>query len=240
MSSKSFLSFLVACIIASATVPAHGVEPYTQTYIILIKGSVAGNERVTETPAEKGEILSTSEHEMLITDGLETKRMAFSTRMILSKASSRPVSYSYKYSGAAGDSYDVVIKDNQIRRTLRRGDRTNEVTAALQPDTVLVDFNVYHQYDYLVRKYDSRKGGRQLFSNFIPVIGNDIPVALTFLGDGDLDVGKGAVPVKKFKVEFVGLWAGSLSVDKDGRLVRLLIPAQDLEVIREDLVGSRQ
>lgn len=238
MSPKPFLPLLVTSLILSATVSAYAVEPYTQTYLILIKGSVAGNEKVTET-TEKGEITSISEHEIIITDGLEAKRMAFSTRMVLSKASSRPVSYSYKYSGPSGDSYDVAIKDNQIKRILKRGDRTSEITAALQPDTVVVDFNVYYQYDYLVRKYDSKKGGRQLFSNFLPVIGSDIPVALTFVGNGDLDLGKGVVAVNNFKVEFVGIWTGNLSVDKDGRLVRLFIPAQDLEVLRQDLVGSR-
>jgi hypothetical protein len=236
MSSKILLPLLVASLIAFAAVSARDND-YAQTYVIFIKGSVAGSEKVTETTAEKGEIVSASEHEMLITDGLETKRMTFSTRMVLSKATSAPVSYSYKYTGGSGDSYDVVVRNNQINRTLRRGDNISEATAALQPDTVLVDFNVYHHYDYLVRKYDSKKGGRQLFSGYIPVIGNDIPLALTFLGNGDLDPGKSTVPVRNFKVEFVGIWAGTLSVDRDGRLVRLLIPAQDLEVIRQDLVG---
>jgi hypothetical protein len=238
MRSRAFLPLLFASLIASAIVSARNNQDYAQTYVILIKGSVAGNEKVTETKAEKGEIISTSEHEILITDGLETKRMTFSTRMVLSKANSALVSYSYKYSGGSGDSYDVVVRDNQISRTLRRGDLTNETSAPLQPDTVLVDFNVYHHYDYLARRYDSRKGGRQLFSNYVPVIGKDIPLALTFLGNSDLDLGNGVVPVRNFKVEFVGIWAGNLSVDKDGRLVRLLIPSQDLEVIRQDLVGK--
>ena len=240
MRSRTLLPFLFASLVASAAVLARDNEDYTQTYVILIRGSVTGNEKVNETTAGKGEIVSTSEHEMLITDGLETKRMTFSTRMVLSKADLTPVSYSYKYTGGSGDSYDVVVRNNLISRTLRRGDRTSEATTALQPDTVLVDFNVYHHYDYLARRYDSKKGGRQLFSNYVPVIGNDIPIALTFLGNDNLDFGKGTVPVRTFKVEFIGIWTGNFAVDKDGRLVRLVIPVQDLEVIREDLSGSRQ
>jgi hypothetical protein len=239
MSSKTLLRLLLASLISFATVSARDDDNYAQTYIILIKGSVAGNERVNETTAEKGEIVSTSEDEMIITDGLETKQMTFSTRMVLSKTNSALISYSYKYSGDSGDSYDVVVRDNQINRTLRRGDRTSEAATALQPNTVLVDFNVYYHYDYLARRYDSKKGGRQLFSNYVPVIGNDIPLALTFLGNDNLVFDKVAVPVRNFKVEFVGIWTGSLSVDKDGRLVRLVVPAQDLEVIRKDLMDSR-
>ena len=51
---------------------------------------------------------------------------------------------------------------------------------------VILDFNVYHQYDYLIRKYDMKKRGRQVFANFIPVIGNDIPLAITFLDNEKL------------------------------------------------------
>ena len=238
MISKTLLTLvMLAFLVFPEVAPARDNESYAQTYLILIKGSAAGNERTSETTA-KDEIVSTSEHEMLITDGLETKRMTFSTKMVLSKANSALLSYSCKYSGASGDSYDVVVRDNQITRTLKRGDRTNEATTALQANTVLVDFNVYHHYDYLARRYDSKKGGRQLFSNYVPVIGTDIQLALTFLGNDSLDFGKGTVPVRSFKVEFVGIWAGTLSVDKDGRLVRLLVPAQDLEVIRQDLAGN--
>jgi hypothetical protein len=237
MSSKTLLLLLTALLVSSTTAPAREGQGYAQTYIILIKGNVSGTEKVNETGGDKGEIISTSEHEMLITDGLETKQMAFSTKMVLSKANLL-VSYSYKYSGPSGDSYDVVIQNNQITRTLRRGDRTNEATTALQPDTVLVDFNVYHHYDFLARRYDVKKGGRQVFSNYVPVIGNEIPLALTYVGNDSLDFGKGPVPVRNFKVEFVGIWAGTMCIDKDGRLVRLAVPAQDLEVIRQDLVGS--
>ena len=212
---------------------------YSQTYAILIKGSLAGSETVTETPSESGRRLSISEHDITVTDGLETKRMTFSTRMLLTTDTLEPLSYSYQYtSGGSGDSYEVTIKDAQVTRTLRRGDHTSEVTVPFPPGTVILDFNVYHQYDYLLHKYNLKKGGRQSFSDFIPLIGSDIPIALTFLGNSSLELGKRSVPVKNFRIEFVGIWNGTVSTDKDGRLVRLLIPTQELEVIRKDLLSE--
>ena len=95
---------------------------------------------------------------------------------------------------------------------------------------------MYHQYDYLVHKYDFGKGGRQLFADYIPVIGNDIPVALTFLEESGLKSVKGELRTKEFKIEFVGLRNGTVVVDGNGRLVRLIIPDQKLEVVREDLL----
>jgi hypothetical protein len=103
---------------------------------------------------------------------------------------------------------------------------------------VFVDFNVYHQYDYLVRRYDAKKGGRQTFADFIPVIGTDIPIALTYMGDDRLNLKTGTLPIRNFQVEIVGIWGGTLSVSKEGRLIRLVIPSQEIEVMRRDLLPN--
>jgi hypothetical protein len=215
------------------------VPVYEQSYTILIKGSIAGSEKVTETINEAGSILSASDHEIFVTDTLGVKRMTFATKMQLAKSTYTPISYSYKYtSGDAGDFYDVAVKGAQIKRTLSRKGHISEVTVPFQTNTVILDFNVYHQYDYVVRQYDGNKGGRQVFSDFVPLIGNDISFALTSLGSGELNSANGSMTVSNYRVEFVGVATGILSVDKNKRLVRLLIPTQDLEVVRADLLPA--
>lgn len=234
-----FLSlwFPGAFLCATAAVAADNATAYAQSYIIAIKGTIAGSETVTETIDAAGNILSSSDHEIFVTDELGTKRMAFTTKMQLAKSTYKPISYSYRYTTVeGGDSYEVAVKDGQIKRTLTRNGHTSEAMVPFQANTVILDFNVYHQYDYLVRQYDSVKGGRQLFNDFVPLIGNDIPVALTSIGDGELQFENGTLAVSNYKVEFVGIAAGNLSVDKDRRLVRLVMPTQDLEVVRKDLV----
>ncbi len=234
-------SLLLAEALCAASARAEGNEPsYRQSYVILIKGDIAGSENVTEGRDGDGNILSASDHEVFVTDGLGTKRMAFATKLQLAKESYAPLHYSYRYTtGESGDSYEVVVKDGQINRTLIRNGRMSEAKALLKPDTIILDFNVYHQYDYLVRRYDAAKGGRQLFSDFVPLIGSDIPIALTSLGNGELRHEKGSLAVSNYKIEFVGISGGSLSVDKNGRLVRLVIPNQDLEVLRKDLLPAK-
>lgn len=232
---------LVMSAALGSTARAAESTAYSESYAIILKGDFAGTETVTEKPDADGNLVSTSQHDVLVTDGLETKRMSFATRMILDKNSGIPSSYSYWYtSGDSGDSYDVTIQDSQIIRILNRGGRTSEVTVPLDPGMVFVDFNVYHQYDYLVRRYDFKKKGRQTFSNFIPVIGADIPVALTYLGEESLPLATGMLPVRKLRVEFVGILSGTLLVGNDGRLVRLTVPSQDLEVVRRDLLPDPQ
>ncbi len=242
MRPMKFANFFWLGMLAFCTLPVGAADKapvYTQSYAVLIKGELAGNENVTETVNEAGDVLSASEHEIYVSDGLGTKRMAFATKMQLAKKTYAPVSYSYKYtSGDAGDSYEVTIKGSLIRRTLTRRGSASEVTAPIQPNTVILDFNVYHHYDYLVRRYDAVKGGRQIFSDFVPLIGNDIQLAMTLMGDTELKYEKGSVAVSSYSVEFVGIGGGTLSVDKNKRLVRLVIPAQDLEVVRKDLLPA--
>jgi hypothetical protein len=224
-------------LVTMAPAESPAASTYSESYAILIKGAVAGRETVAEKPDTNGDTVSTSDHEMLVTDGLETKSMKFSTRMVLSKSTGIPSAYSYWFtSGGTGDSFEVTINNLQITRVLNRGGRTSEAVVPLEPDMVFLDFNVYHQYDYLVRKYDLKKGGRQTFADFIPVIANDIPVALTYLGDSKLELKTGSLQVRSFRVECVGIWGGTLTVNKEGRLVRLVIPSQDLEVVRLDLL----
>jgi hypothetical protein len=233
------LSGLALCFLflPSALIGKDASSSYSQSYLILLKGDVAGSEIVTEKTTAAGELVSTSEHEMIVSDGLQTNRMTFSTRMVLAKTTGTPASYSYWYtSGNTGDSCEVAIANGQATRTLNRGGRTDQVTVPFEPGMILLDFNVYHHYDYLIRKYDLKKGGRQTFADFIPVIGTDIPVALTLLGESKQALKNGTFPVRNFGVEIVGIWSGSITVDKEGRLVRLLIPTQDIEVVRRDLM----
>jgi hypothetical protein len=58
------------------------------------------------------------------------------------------------------------------------------------------------------------------------------------MGDAQLKYEKGSLAVSSYSVEFVGISGGTLSVDKNKRLVRLVIPAQDLEVVRKDLLPA--
>lgn len=212
-------------------------QRYSQTYVIYIRGIPSGTELVTEETDGQGNLVSSSESEIFLSDGIETKRLAFVTRTVLSRETLVPISYSYRYtSGESKDGYEVVVKDGQAHRTLFRGGHVTESAATLAPDVTILDFNVYHQYDYIVRRYDAKKGGKQSFRNYMPLIGGEIPLSLTRLQDTKLEHSSGALPVANYKIEYSGIWSGTCSADKEGRLVRLVVREQDLEVVRKDLV----
>lgn len=230
------LLWITGWALAGLQAAAQKAPEYTQTYAIYIRGEFAGSEKVTEAADEQGNLVSVSEHEVQMLDGLELKRLAFTTSMMLAKGGVVPVDYRLQYtSGTSGDYYEVKVQGTSIRRILSRGGKVSEVEQQAGPDTVIFDFNVYHHYDYLIRRYDFRKKGRQLFRNFVPVVGGEIPLVLTYLDDGELDYGRGKMPVRNFRIELVGVFTGALSVDRDNRLVRLVVREKDLEVLRQDI-----
>jgi hypothetical protein len=230
------LAVLSAALLAAVVLqPARSAPAaYKQTYLIIMKGVPSGTETVSEDLEGENLVASTSS-EIFLSDALDTKRMAFVTRLVLSKLYA-PISYSYRYTSGPGDGYEVKVQGAQVSRVLTRNGRSSEAVAPLAPGAVILDFSVYHQFDYVVRKYDFKKGGRQSFANFIPLIAAEVPLALTRIEDTKLEHAGGALPVRNFRVEFVGVWTGTLSVDAAGRLARLLVRDQNLEVVRKDLV----
>jgi len=226
--------------LAGFPIQAEQPPSYTQTYLIFIRGAQVGAETVWERTDKDGNRVVESKDEMFVTDGLGTKRMAFETTMVFVKNTTVPMRYLYRYtSGDAKDYCEVTVKGAKITRVLSRAGNVSEATADFLPGMVILDFNVFYQYDMLSRVYDFKKGGRQVFSDFIPVIGNDLQLAVTRLEDSQLAYAKGSIPVRNFKIEFIGVRAGNYSTDENGRLVRLIMREQDLEVVRKDLVPDK-
>lgn len=241
MRFSKILSVLVPAVffVFSGLTTAAADKPYTQTYVILIDGEIAGTETVTEEKDRSGAVIYTSEHEILVNDGLTQNRMFFSTRMVFSKGARNLQTYFCGYkigqNGITGDSYDVSVKDDRITRVLTRNGQSVEVTAPFTPNMVIVDFNVYYQYENLISRYDRKKRGTQVFDNFIPVIGNDIPLKVTLLGDETLRFDGNNIEASTFRIEYADIFTTTVYVDKNNRLVVLENPAQELKVIRKDL-----
>jgi hypothetical protein len=226
-------AFWMLFLLQAGQAPA-GAPSYTQTYEVILRGQPAGTEVVSERTDKDGNLVSSSEHDILVSDGLETKRIAFTTELVLARRSQAPVRYEMRYtSGESHDSCLVTVAGSQFVRTLIRGSRKSEMATPLDPSMVILESNVYHLYDLLVQKYDAKKGGRQIFRAYLPPVGSAIPAALSLLGEEDVTTPAGTLRVRNFKFEFVGLSNALLSVDKSGRLVRFYSPDQQVEVIRK-------
>jgi hypothetical protein len=233
MKKLLFLCFIL--IPFSGNTAAQDTSPvYTQSYTILIDGSIAGKETVTEVIHENGNLLCTSEHEVDIRNPLKKWRRFFSTKMVLPEGAFFPVSYSYK--SDVGISYDLSRTDIQITSIIQREQKSRESTVPFNPDMVLLDPNVYHLYDYWIRKYDTGKGGLQALQTFVPHAAVSTPIMAEAITDSDLNLETGTLHLRNYRVEVPDVWTAALWVDNDNRLVRIFISGPNIEVIRTDLL----
>jgi len=207
---------------------------YTQSYTILIDGSIAGKETVTEIIHENGNLLCTSEHEVDIRNPGKKGRRFFSTKMVLPEGEFFPVSYSYK--SDVGISYNLSRTETQITSIIQRAEGSRKSTVPFNPDMVLLDPNIYHLYDYWIRKYDTGKRGLQALETFVPHTAVSTSIMAEAVIDSDLNLETQTLHLRSYRVEVPDVWTAALWVDNDNRLVRLFISGPDIEVIRTDLL----
>jgi hypothetical protein len=103
---------------------------------------------------------------------------------------------------------------------------TQQFTFNTSPITIL-DNNLYHQYAVLARLYDRQKKGAQTFSVLVPQELAPGTITVESLGDQDVN-GK--------KLEELTAKTEDLEVDlylDNGRLVRLVAPSTNAEIVRE-------
>ena len=94
----------------------------------------------------------------------------------------------------------------------------------LPKNVVILDTNFFHHYTFLVRQYDFLKGGTQHMDVLVPQETAPGMVRVEHAGD---DQSLRKLVVKTGQVE-IQIWA-----DAAGRLMKLTVPAANIEVLRE-------
>lgn len=205
-------------------------QDYSQSYVILINQKRVGKEIVSEKTNIKGNLVCLSEQEMDTPASKNKKRRIIKTKMVLPKGKLVPVSYSYESN--AGISYDVKVRDGQIIRTRQKEGETQETITPLDPDTIMLDLTVFHTIDYWIRKYDVKKGGRQILQTYLLPSASIRQLSIiptkTFIPEHELQL-------KNFEIEIGDRVTMLLWVDKNNRLYRAFIKGPNIEVIRSDL-----
>jgi uncharacterized protein len=106
-------------------------------------------------------------------------------------------------------------------------------TAQTDAEALILENNVWHQYHFLIQRYDKQKGGLQQFKAFVPSIMQTIPVTLELKGTTN------PLPDKAKKLErYAVVLAGSVNLeiltDDKGKLVYLSELAHKADAVREE------
>jgi hypothetical protein len=197
--------------------------PDKGSFRIIVNGQQAGKEEFEINP-DGGNWVARGSSEIQTPDGMTRVSGTLALR-----SDGNPMHYQWAIEGKKKAS--ATIDFNNLTATIElhlEGAKpyTQQFTFSTSPITVL-DNNLYHQYAILARLYDREKKGPQTFSVLVPQALTPGTITVDSLGTEDLG-GK--------KVEELTAKTADLELDlylDNGRLVRLVAPGTNAEIVRE-------
>lgn len=150
------------------------------------------------------------------------------TSHLTMEADGTPVSYNWSTEGAKKASAEIQFQNSVATVNLHLEGRkpfTQQFTFS-SPLIAILDNNLYHQYAILARLYDHTKKGSQTFAVLVPQEMTPGSVTVESLAEPtDTTLGELKVQTADLEVD--------LYVDAKGRLMRLMAPASNAEVVRK-------
>lgn len=135
------------------------------SYKILIDGQPAGWERVEESHQTDGLVLKSSSE---VTTGGQVQKLLTTTEF----KNKRPVRYTVEITtDGRTQKYTINFERGRASVVIEYAGKSTERAARVDSEAVLLDKNVWHQYQMLLSKYDLVARGKQQFRVFIPQTG---------------------------------------------------------------------
>ncbi len=183
-------------------------------------GREIGLERFEIAPSPEG-VRATGELQISV-EGVG--RMNESSVLVLRRGL-EPTSYERHQKSPKRASATVVFGPEKAAAQYRRpeGD-TQDMEFFVPKNVVVLDTNFFHHYTFLVRQYDFVKGGPQHMNVLVPQEASPGMIRLEYTGM-DQSLRKLVAHTDELQIE---IW-----VDEAGRVMKLVVPAAKVEVIRE-------
>ncbi|MGA8220992.1 MAG: hypothetical protein WB780_05000 [Candidatus Acidiferrales bacterium] len=212
-------------IIAAASLNAAGIfSPEKGKFRILVNGQQAGKEEFEITPSGENWIAQGSTE-------LQSPQGSTHVKGTLElRSDGSPVRYEWSTQGAKKAGATIVFNGATASVELRmEGARpfTQQFTFNSSRIAVL-DNNLYHQYAILARLYDWEKKGAQTFSVIVPQ--EMVPGTITVESLGKQEAGGAKLEELRVKTEDLEI---DLFLDAQQRLVRIVSPAANAEILRD-------
>jgi len=236
LTSKNFNAFICTLILSSAflssphthaspTPPAGPavMQPDKGEFRVSVNGQPVGTETF-EINSKGNRWLAQGTAEVKPADGPTSKIISHLTL----EGDGTPVSYDWSTEGAKKASAEIQFQNSIATVNLHLEGRkpfTQQFTFS-SPMVAILDNNLYYQYAILARLYDRTKKSSQTFSVLVPQEMTPGSVTIESLADPtDTTMGELKVQTSDLEVD--------LYVDAKGRLMRLVAPASNAEVLRK-------
>ncbi|MBI1747205.1 MAG: hypothetical protein HYR55_11530 [Acidobacteria bacterium] len=210
--------------------------PETGKFYLFLKGQHFGQESYVIKDEPSGKRTTLSETEMVMLDGDVQNRLAFSSRLVMDRQTYAPTYYEYQFKGGRNDGYEVTIDGKQITRKLVTGGTVTNKTTTAEQEILILDYNVYHHYQLLLDRYNPKIKGKQVFSDYLPVVGDEFEVGVTLNGEVPLVINQKTIPTVNYTIDFPMSYGADLWATKDGRVVKIRLKQNAIEAIRAEYV----
>lgn len=213
------------------TPPSPGRMDDAGTFILSLAGRDYGTEKFS-IRSSGDKVTAQAEIELREDVGGHTAVLKSSPKLVLD-TQLHPLHYTWSVKGAEKYSLAVDFTSSPVHSKLNRPDGKEDVREFDLPrDVVVLDNNVIHHYELLVDRYRHTSGGHQAFSGYIPQAA--LPGALTVRDAGMQSVKiNGRDEQLRHLVVVTDNAQIDLWVDASGHLQRLLVPAAQLQAVRQ-------
>ena len=227
------LVLLVAAPVAAQQAPAAPQAPEGATgYTVFLRGQPIGREDVTVQRTAAGATTIVSQTRLGPPINLVTRRAEVRYRP---DGSAEAVYISAQLNGA-----DVELEttfENGVATTKgKEGGQAIARSDMVSPDTIALPNLMFGVYEAIGRRLTTAKPGAELRAYVVPQ--TEITIRYTSMTTQRMQAGSSTFEVRRYELVFVqprGDLAVTLGVDERGGLVSVNLPAQALDVVRDDL-----
>lgn len=214
---------------AAAQAPAAAVAGTPHTYKVKLGKKDAGWERFQITSQGSAtQAQSTGE--------FETGGVKYTIETSAEVNNGLPAHYSITVkTGPAPRKYTVDFKDGKAVCKIEAGNRSTTRKTSVHSDAVLLDRNVWYQYQLLISRYDMSKAGVQNFHAFAahPAL-LEYPVEVEFQGEKKYKYHGDKIDARVFGVQLGVGFQLLITVDPSGVPLEIEIPAQDEKITLDE------
>ncbi|MBI4483683.1 MAG: hypothetical protein HY652_12440, partial [Acidobacteria bacterium] len=205
--------------------------------VIYVKGKQAGTEQYT-IQRKPDQWVARAQSELTIPQGNTTVHFTFEPLLVLNARDLSPLRYDLTYTvNSATNKLSARFQKQEVSDDAFLAGRRLHRRSELHEDVVVLENSIYHQYELVVRKYNRRRGGEQIFYNYVPIIAREIKLSVQHRGKVRVEGSGGSLDGEHFVLDVGGILAVTVVVDSKGNLLRISIPEQQVEVVRSDLAG---
>ncbi len=205
-----------------------------ESYVIFLAGRPVGREEVAVARQADGWVLRGSSR---VGPPIATAVRQVEVRY---DANWRPLSLSLE--GSIQDrevGLETTFADGKATNTLKEGDASTEKVDLVSADAVVLPNIFFGSYAALAARLVGATAGTEIKAYVAPQA--EIPIVVTAVAEERIETPRRAFTAKRLSLTYKnpnGELTASLWIEADGRFVRLSVPAQTLEIARDDVASA--